>query len=88
MPKNKLFNYQKNNIMINSIKEKVFYFRLKRAIRNANEMARLSGNKFLVLNFKGKPIVKSKQNLKKMIARKELNTTIQYLEAIAYHVTN
>ncbi|MCQ2317970.1 MAG: hypothetical protein MJZ90_03505 [Bacteroidales bacterium] len=61
--------------------------RLKHAIKKANKFHNLTGYKYLVLNYKGKPVVKSKRSLKEMIKNGELNTTIQYLEQIALYKT-
>ncbi|MBR4137823.1 MAG: hypothetical protein IKU05_05370 [Bacteroidales bacterium] len=61
--------------------------RLNHAIKKANKFHNLTGYKYLVLNYKGKPVVKSKRSLKEMIKNGELNTTIQYLEQIALYKT-
>ena len=49
------------------LKKIIAWLRLKRAIEKANRFHNLTGYKYLVLNYKGRPIVKSKQSLKEMI---------------------
>lgn len=61
--------------------------RLKHAIKKANKFHDLTGYKYLVLNYKGKPVVKSKQSLKEMIKSGKLKTTVQRLEEIALYKT-
>lgn len=61
--------------------------RLKHAIKKANKFHNLTGYKYLVLNYKGKPVVKSKQSLKEMIKSGKLKTTVQRLEEIALYKT-
>lgn len=63
------------------------WLRLKHAIKKANRFHNLTGYKYLVLNYKGRPIVKSRQSLKDMIKNGELKTTIQRLEEIALYKT-
>lgn len=63
------------------------WLRLKHAVKKANKFHNLTGYKYLVLNYKGKPVVKSKQSLKDMIKNGELKTTIQHLEEIALYKT-
>lgn len=73
--------------MKNLIRDTLFYFRFKRAIRKADKYHRLTGNKFMVLLYKNRPIVKSKKNLKAMIADGKLKCTIGQLENIALYIT-
>ena len=69
------------------LRKYIQWLRLKHAIKKANKFHNLTGYKYLVLNYKGKPVVKSKRSLKEMIKNGELNTTIQYLEQIALYKT-
>lgn len=47
----------------------LFDWRKKRAIKKAQDDAKLYGKKFLVLVFNGKPVVVSMQGIKQMIRR-------------------
>ncbi len=69
------------------LKKIIAWLRLKRAIKKANRFHNLTGYKYLVLNYKGRPVVKSKLSLKEMIKNGELKTTIQRLEEIALYKT-
>ncbi|AGB29743.1 hypothetical protein Prede_2592 [Prevotella dentalis DSM 3688] len=51
------------------IKALVFDWRLRRAIRKARHDADLHRRKFLVLIYGGKPVVVSKQGIRRLIAR-------------------
>ena len=63
--------------------------RLKLAIRKANKMFAATGMKFLVLRYKGRFLVKSKQELKKLIKSDffKKGFTIQTVEKIALYKT-
>lgn len=64
--------------------------KLKNAIKKADWMAKKSRAKFLVLYYKGKMLVKSKQQLKKMIKDGVFvkGFSIQKAEEIALYITN
>lgn len=55
-------------MVIQLIKDLIFNFRIKRAILRADRNKAETGKKQLVMLYKGKPIVVSKQYLKKCIA--------------------
>ena len=63
--------------------------RARRAIRKANWMFEKTGAKFFCLWYKGRPLVKSKQNLKELIKEGTFKKglTIQDIEAMAFYTT-
>ena len=71
------------------IKDFILTYRIKRAIRLADELSKASRRKYLVLLVAGVPKVFSKQELKKMIAQRKFRkgTTIQDLEKRAILIT-
>lgn len=71
------------------IKDFILNYRIKRAIRLADELSKASHRKYLVLLVAGVPKVFSKQELKKMIAQRKFRkgTTIQDLEKRAILIT-
>lgn len=71
------------------IKDFILNYRIKRAIRLADELSKASRRKCLVLLVAGVPKVFSKQELKKMIAQRKFRkgTTIQDLEKRAILIT-
>lgn len=71
------------------IKDFILNYRIKRAIRLADELSKASRRKYLVLLVAGVPKVFSKQELKKMIAQRKFRkgTTIQDLEKKAILIT-
>ncbi len=71
------------------IKDFILNYRIKRAIRLADELSKASRRKYLVLLVAGVPKVFSKQELKKMIAQRKFRkgTTIQDLEKRAIIIT-
>ena len=71
------------------IKDFILNYRIKRAIRLADELSKASRRKYLVLLVAGVPKVYSKQELKKMIAQRKFRkgTTIQDLEKRAILIT-
>ena len=71
------------------IKDFILNYRIKRAIRLADELSEVSKRKYLVLLVAGVPKVFSKQELKKMIAQRKFRkgTTIQDLEKRAILIT-
>lgn len=56
-------------VIFRYIKALIFEFRVKRAIKKAQRAAELHKKKFLVLLVQGRPLVISKQGLRKAIAR-------------------
>ena len=73
--------------LIQLIDERIFEMRLKRAIRKADQMQELTGNKFLVLRWKNDLVVKSKKHLKNAIKKRRISCTIQQLEEMALYIT-
>lgn len=71
------------------IKDFILNYRIKRAIRLADELSKASRRKYLVLLVAGVPKVFSKQELKKMIAQRKFRkgTTIQDLGKRAILIT-
>ena len=69
------------------IKTLIYEYRMKKAIRKANEYHKLTGNKFLVVNVGGKLVVKSKKNLKYLIKTGVVNCSIQEIEELALYIT-
>ena len=63
--------------------------RIKAAIQQAQENCRLTGRKHLVMMYKDKPIVVSRQRLKKLISTRKFKkgTTIKDLENKALFIT-
>lgn len=69
------------------IKAKIFHKRLAEAIKEADNKAMQSGKRVLVLNFNGRPIVKTKNELKNLIHSGFLRCDIQTIENIALYKT-
>lgn len=71
------------------IKDFILNYRIKRAIRLADELSKASRRKYLVLLVAGVPKVYSKQELKTMIRSRKFRkgTTIQDLEKKAILIT-
>lgn len=76
-------------MVIKSIKKSIHEWRVRRAIRKADKMAKQTKLFFLVLLFKGKPIVKSRTSLKQAIkaGKYKKGVTIESLEKIAIYKT-
>ena len=70
------------------LRERIFRMRLKRAIREAETLRRMTGKKHLVVRWKNKPVVVSKQRLKLAISRKELRCNIHQAEEMALYITH
>lgn len=75
--------------LIRFFKTKINNYRLRKAIRKANQNFNATGLKFFVLWYHGKPLVKSKSELKKLIAERyfQKGIAIQQLEKIALYKT-
>lgn len=56
--------------MVKYFKVLIFEWRVKRAIKKAKSDAQIYQKKFLVVVFKGKPIVVSMQGIKKLISQR------------------
>lgn len=71
------------------IKDIILNYRIRRAIKLAEELSKVSKRKYLVLQVAGVPKVYSKQELKKMIVQRKFRkgTTIQDLEKRAIVIT-
>ena len=71
------------------IKDIILNYRIRRAIKLAEELSKVSKRKYLVLQVAGVPKVYSKQELKKKIAQLKFRkgTTFQDLEKRAILIT-
>lgn len=71
------------------IKDIILNYRIKRAIKLADELSKASRRKYIVLLVAGVPKVYSKQDLKRMIAQRKFRKgiTIQDLEKKAVLIT-
>lgn len=67
--------------------ERIYAMKLKRAILKADNMAALTGNKFMVLRWKNSLVVKSKKHLKNAIKSHRISCSIQQLEEMALYIT-
>lgn len=75
--------------MRNFIRELILNYRVRRAIKLAEELSRVSKRRYLVLMVAGVPKVYSKQELKEMIRKRKFRkgTTIGDLEKKAVLIT-
>jgi hypothetical protein len=73
--------------LFNNYLERKRLAKLNKAVKLAKTYHELTGRKYLVLNWKGKLIVKSKQELKHLIKTNVLKTDIQNLEEISLYIT-
>ena len=67
------------------IKNWLFNYRKKRAIKKAQELANEQRMKFLVLNFNGKPVAVSMQHIKKLIRTKQVNKNADFFRDMALY---
>ena len=76
--------------MFGFIKEMVFAWRYKRAVKEAVELSRLHGMKFYVLCMNGGLKVVPKQTVKELVARRRFRkgVTVQDIEKRALFVTH
>lgn len=72
------------------IKNFIFNRRLKRAVKRAEQLHKLTNRKYLVLRYNNRLIVKSKQDLKYLLKKGifRANCGIQEIESIALYITN
>ena len=75
--------------LITAIKGMIMNYRIRKAIRQAVELAEGSGRKHLVLMHKGRPLVISKQRLGILIRKRYFRkgTRLQELERNALFIT-
>jgi hypothetical protein len=75
--------------MIQILKDFLWGWRYKKAVRKANELAQLTGTKYYVIYFNGRLKVCPKRNLKELIRRKKFKkgVRIQDIERRALYVT-
>lgn len=75
--------------IIKKIKNVRYNKRVTRAITQANELKKLTGYKYFVIVFKGKPLVVSKRDIKHKVATKyfKKGTTVQDVEQVALYKT-
>jgi hypothetical protein len=71
------------------IKDFILNYRIRRAVKLADELSKASRRKYIVLLVAGVPKVYSKQDLKRMIAQRKFRKgiTIQDLEKKAILIT-
>lgn len=76
--------------MFKTIKKYLFAWRFKRAVRTANERARIYGMKFYVIYINGSIKVVPKQAIKELVKRKRFRkgVTVDDIERNALFVTN
>ena len=77
------------NSIVNSVRNRILDYRVKRAVRLAKLLSETSRKRYLVLMVAGIPKVYSKQELKAMIRQRKFvkGTTIQELEKRAIIIT-
>lgn len=75
--------------MIQFIKRLIFSCKYKRAVKEANKLARLTGLKYFVVYMNGGLKVAPKKTFKELIAKKRFRrgTTIQDIEKSALFIT-
>lgn len=75
--------------MIKYIKRKLLERRVVKLIDKANQRQKLTGYKYMVIMWEGKPVIVKKQEIKRMIANGYFRkgTTIQELERNAIYIT-
>ncbi|MDY0200982.1 MAG: hypothetical protein RBR40_08340 [Tenuifilaceae bacterium] len=75
--------------MVKLIINIIFELRLRRAIKEANKIKKLTKYRCYVLLVKGRPVVYSKKDLKESIARRHFKKgfTIDQLDKIALYKT-
>lgn len=75
---------------MNEIKKLIFKIRLKWAIRQAKESAKVFNRRFMVIEFAGKPKVFGKHELKELLSKGffQKGVTIQSLEKMAWFITD
>ena len=71
------------------INKLLFNYRLKKAVKKADEFANLRPRKYLVIMYKGKPLVISKQKLKLWKTQKKFKKgiTLEQIEKGALYIT-
>lgn len=75
--------------MIGKIKQRIFAWRYKRAVKEAKYLAGLFGMKYYVINFNGSLKVVPKKNIKELIRQKKFRkgVTLEDIEKMALFVT-
>ena len=73
--------------LIKFIKARIFHRRLKKAIREANELTLKTGRKMLVLNMGGRPVVVAKTKIKQLIHHGYFKCAAQDVEKSALYKT-
>jgi len=75
--------------MLKKIKNMIFAYRLKRKIRKANKLHKLTKYKYLVIKYNQKLMVISKKQIKILIQRKFFNkkVTCRQIEKMALYIT-
>lgn len=75
--------------MIQLIKDIIFGWRYKRAVKKALRFQRLTGRKQFVIAYKGKPVVVSKKKIRTLVATHYFvkGMTVQDIEKKALFVT-
>ncbi len=75
--------------MIQLIKDLIFGWRYKRAVKKAVKVQSLTGRKQFVIVYKGKPVVVSKKKIRALVSTRTFRkgTTVQDIEQRALFVT-
>lgn len=77
-------------IMIQFIKDIIFAWRFKRAVRKANKLSRLFGMKYLVISLNGELKVVPKQTIRELVARHRFRkgVTVADIEKRALYIAD
>lgn len=75
--------------MIQLIKDFIFSWRYKRAVKKAVEVQQLTGRRQFVVMYNGKPVVVSKRRIRKLVSMHcfQKGLTVQDIERRALFVT-
>ncbi len=74
-----------DNFITKKLNSWLFDFRKKRAIRQADQLAKEQRKKQLVLVYRGKPVVLSMQRIKYLIRTKQLKRTADFYRDAALY---
>lgn len=75
--------------LMKTLRNLIFHYRLKRAVKRANELHALTGCRYLVILWKSRPLAIQRREMKQWIATRKLRKgiTIRDIEQRALYIT-
>jgi len=75
------------NRIAKKFKDVIFNFKLRKAIKKANRLAKLTHYRYYVILWKGEPVAIPKKTVKEWVKRRKIKVSFEKMEQSALYIT-